>query len=125
MVVSIRAAEPVVNLQFGDLAVSLFAAALELLAAAGLLGRLMLAIGRRPLSRLVAAYLGDVEVRGGSHRLSAVALAGFLVLLQALPLIREGLLGPTHSPDHLSGAAVFAAEAVLAIWLWRGTTSQS
>jgi hypothetical protein len=103
------------------LIIPLLATGLELLIACSLEARLVVALGRRPSSRLVGACLSGLPFPESRERVATAVLTVLLVLVQALPLIRLGVLGDSHPPDHISGSFVIVAELLFGAWLWLGT----
>ncbi len=57
-----------------------------------------------------------------SHRRTYLATyALILAMFQFFPLSQERLLGGSSPPNHISGAAVVAAEILFAVYVWLGT----
>lgn len=109
-----------VDMNFGALVTSLAIAAFEIVLAVGLETRLAVALGRRPGDRLVSMYLNGLPRSVSRQPTSAAILAVLLLLFQAFPLARQGILGATQSPDPISGAGVIIVELMIGAGLWLG-----
>jgi hypothetical protein len=97
------------------------AVALELVGAFIFETRVVLGLGRKPSSRVLASILRYVPRLRAKPWQEVLVAAVLLAVIQILPLSSEGLVGSRLQPDHISGAGGVVAEIVLGLWLWFGT----
>jgi phosphoribosyl 1,2-cyclic phosphodiesterase len=104
------------------LLVSVFIAGIEFLVAGALEIRLALSRGRRLRSRVLARMADNAFGQSTTPTRDSVVLVVAVAVYQLFPLSRERLFGGNQPPDHISGFGVIAAELVLGVLLWIGTS---